>query len=1351
MAEGLQAGRLDVPVVADLAGFAQRLRTQVEAAAEGLAVKVKIEVDAKGLRRRLKEAVKEASKGVTAKIRIKVDQDRLRSEVEGIRRSVAGADISLPVRADSDGDGPSGGLMGSLRGLLRGAQGEADNNPVSVPVKMSMPRGRRSLRMLGMGALISLAQPAVAALGQYAAGLTALVSAAAPAVGVLGAIPGLIAGTATAAIGTKVAFSGFGEAMKQSLKAQETLAAGGKLTRGETEKLNQALGKLSTSARSSVKTVTSLAKAWGSMKRSVQERFFARIADDIKPLSQAVLPLFKDALGDSADQMGSFAERGAKFMRSGVFRKDFKTIAGTNSKVIGSLTGSLGNLGRASLDYLVASGPFVERIAKGGERFTAYVRASAKAGRETGSLAKFLDHAGNKAAQLGRSTGSLIKGLGGVGRASMETGNALLDGLEGTMKRFERWANSKAGQEGIKEFFSGAAPAFTELNALVGDFVRGMGRAMKDNGVTDLIRQIRTQLMPALGTFFSAIGQSIGPAVVSVISNIATAVGHLAAAGTGLGVLLMAFNGLVAVFNTIMTVVPGANTALATLLGTLLALKVITAVSTMLRGFGTSVVAAGTSLTALGSTMRGVGPGVIGPQATLWQRASSAYRTASAEGGRLSGTLRGIGAANRTVGSAMGGMMSALGGPLGLAIAGVTIGLGLLASKQQDSARAAEAHRERVQSLARALADSGGAIDANVRARTVQLLQDTQLADGNKRLVDVMRDADVSLKTLTDAYLEQGGSVDGLKQKLLDLAEANKPLTQVGRATVRRYDEQGLKYKAAADALGSLNGELKKSKQDATDAAKAMNDGATVGTTAYDRLQAAVKNFGDKTQAADQRVDSLKAALDALSGNTQSLHDAETRLNAVMLQVGDTMKGNIAKSDGWGQSLVATDGMVNTTTRNGQALNSQLGEMRDAMLGVATSSMASAEQGLLPMSEAMTRSQGAMEQARTKAIQLAMDMGIPAAQARALADQMGFIPSTITTLMTTQGIPEATAEVLSLNSKLSAVTKGKAIQITAPTSGAIGQLEALGYKVTMLPGNKYVEISAPTGSARANLSALAADIANAPNRKTVTVNAIVNQAAGELKDVQRKVVDIPPGKSIDIKAPTQTAQAALKDLKFKIEKVDGSGGKTVKITAPTGTPLQQVQSIQNKINNLTGKTVHVTIKYSTQGKPYVNEQANGGILRYADGGIRRAADRVKAFAAGSEKHIAQIARPGEWRLWAEPETGGEAYIPLAPGKRKRSAAILDQVAKSFGGRVVYFANGALRQQAQGAMPLYRGTATAATASTPQQPGVPAGNGALIGGDLNLTMTGAPMSPSQALTDAMFELRRIRRGGAYAAG
>jgi phage-related minor tail protein len=66
-----------------------------------------------------------------------------------------------------------------------------------------------------------------------------------------------------------------------------------------------------------------------------------------------------------------------------------------------------------------------------------------------------------------------------------------------------------------------------------------------------------------------------------------------------------------------------------------------------------------------------------------------------------------------------------------------------------------------------------------------------------------------------------------------------------------------------------------------------------------------------------------------------------------------------------------------------------------------------------------------------------------------------------------------------------------------------------------------------------------------------------------------------------------------------------------------------------------------------------------------------------AFADGGEHHTAQIAPAGAWRVWAEPETGGEAYIPLAQAKRGRSTSILANVAARFGYDLQPMADGGL--------------------------------------------------------------------------
>jgi TP901 family phage tail tape measure protein len=68
----------------------------------------------------------------------------------------------------------------------------------------------------------------------------------------------------------------------------------------------------------------------------------------------------------------------------------------------------------------------------------------------------------------------------------------------------------------------------------------------------------------------------------------------------------------------------------------------------------------------------------------------------------------------------------------------------------------------------------------------------------------------------------------------------------------------------------------------------------------------------------------------------------------------------------------------------------------------------------------------------------------------------------------------------------------------------------------------------------------------------------------------------------------------------------------------------------------------------------------------------------KADGGLTEAHSAEIAPAGAWRVWAEPETGGEAYIPLADHKAQRSEDIWKQVGKLKGwsfGPFELFANG----------------------------------------------------------------------------
>jgi hypothetical protein len=113
--------------------------------------------------------------------------------------------------------------------------------------------------------------------------------------------------------------------------------------------------------------------------------------------------------------------------------------------------------------------------------------------------------------------------------------------------------------------------------------------------------------------------------------------------------------------------------------------------------------------------------------------------------------------------------------------------------------------------------------------------------------------------------------------------------------------------------------------------------------------------------------------------------------------------------------------------------------------------------------------------------------------------------------------------------------------------------------------------------------------------------------------------------------------------------------------------LAETAAAQGKIDNLvtlnSGRVVRISVQ-ATNDSPAGSwtgglTKADGGIVDYyANGGLR-------------ENHVAQIAPAGAWRVWAEPETGGEAYIPFAPSKRQRALDVWAETGK----RLDAFADG----------------------------------------------------------------------------
>lgn len=679
---------------------------------------------------------------------------------------------------------------------------------------------------------------------------------------------------------------------------------------------------------------------------------------------------------------------------------------------------------------------------------------------------------------------------------------------------------------------------------------------------------------------------------------------------------------------------------------------------------------------------------------------TGAFRSAEGAGTTFIGTLGGVTrAAGSGLRSAVSGVTSALGGPWGVALAGATIGLGLLAEHQQQAAEAAAEHEQRISSLTSALRDSGGVIDQNVRAQAAQTLMDTKVSDGKSKLADVMEQAGVPLAQLTDAYLGQGTSLGTLQKQLDAAAKSNMVWITTGTGAAQVYNDTGLKAAEAANALGSVKGEMSQSVKNARDLVAAER-GAGDGTSAYDRLKTAVGGLADETADADQRTQDLKNALDLLSGGQISLQAARAKVNSAVLDLKDS-DSTVDRSQGFGsKQLVNNDRTLNTTTRNGQQLYNQLTALSDAAADATVATYSLAKSNGEDLTTALSKARGQMSQARTAAISAAEGYGLTKKQAEGVADTLGLMPTQVSLLLQTKGMDSTLANLLAVQAEFDKLPNTKTIKVDSISAGAEEKLKSIGFAVKTVPGTRQVVITAPTTDARKSLDALITKLGQTPSSKHVTVSAPATSAVKSLHSVQAAIKATPGAKTVTVSAPTAAARKELQALGFQVKQVPGS--KTVKVTVPAGGPTKSVDAIQQRINALTGKSILIRTSFVRQPTswdrdangipdgiqaPKAAKHARGGVFDYyARGGIRH-------FATGSrrEDHVAQIAPAGAWRIWAEPETGGEAYVPLASSKRARSKAIVQDVVGRFGGEVTWFASGGQAGVAPNYEPMVAGS------------------------------------------------------------
>jgi hypothetical protein len=326
------------------------------------------------------------------------------------------------------------------------------------------------------------------------------------------------------------------------------------------------------------------------------------------------------------------------------------------------------------------------------------------------------------------------------------------------------------------------------------------------------------------------------------------------------------------------------------------------------------IVSAGGSIASFFGSLPGpiqAGAAALGIFLTLRGPLTDFFETIATRVGAMVASISATGSVMGALKSAGGGLLSIFGGPLGLAITGVTVGLGFLVQWLNKSDDATSQTAQSQTELAQALKASKGAIDDNVRAAAAKEAQD-------QGLLDAAQASGVSLSQVTDAILGQGNAYSDVISKLVAYRDANTGMN--GERT-----KEGQLVAAAIPQLEALAGSTDKNIASAQQLAQATQETGTAagGTTAtMATLQSQLEDTASAASDGRKEIDLLKTSLDVLTGDSVSLLEAQSALNDAVDQGTDAIKGE-------GGAVLDASGALNTHTENGRAAADVLLDIRN--------------------------------------------------------------------------------------------------------------------------------------------------------------------------------------------------------------------------------------------------------------------------------------------------------------------------------------------------------------------------------------------------------------------------------------
>jgi SLT domain-containing protein len=465
------------------------------------------------------------------------------------------------------------------------------------------------------------------------AGGGALAAGAAPLAGALAAYPAL----ATAAAQGLGVFK---------LATEKIFPVVGGLN-SKLDESTKAFKELTPEAQKFARQLEALKKPLRDLPTIAQKGLLPGLADGIKDASKN-LPVLKGIVRDTAGALGELATQAGALVGSKSFGRDLQVQGERNVTTLKRGGEVALNLADAFRHVVLAAGPLVDWITRGAVKLSELVDKQARAGRESGALARFFHETQIEMSRVARIAGDVATALVNIGKQAYPLGSDLLRVITLNAEKFKDWTASAQGRNSIAEFFARARPALDELGRLLVDVTKTFFRLGNGQQVAPLLQTLRTQLLPVLEKVINSTTTAFGPVFLETLTQALLLFSHIAGSSGPLVEFTKLMGGILAGLNRLIDRVPALGTALSAIValgGIAKALQLAAAVTGV------------TKLIGLLKTARTAAAGVAVAEGAGGAAAGAGAAGAGAAAGRLG-----------QVGAGAAGVLGGLG--VGLAVSG---------------------------------------------------------------------------------------------------------------------------------------------------------------------------------------------------------------------------------------------------------------------------------------------------------------------------------------------------------------------------------------------------------------------------------------------------------------------------------------------------------------------------------------------------------------------------------------------------------------------------------------------------------------------------------------------------------